>query len=79
MALIVLGGKPLALLLLWGLALLISAGLRVWGSRHPAPLAVDGFTVAWLVFGPALLMILWLLGGWTDGERESDDCDQESR
>lgn len=79
MAQIVLGSKPLALLLLWALALLISAGLRLWGARHPAPLPIDGTSVALLVFGPTVLVIAWLLRGWTDGERESDDCEQESR
>ena len=72
-------GKPLALLLVWGLALLISFGLRFWGQHHPEPLAVDGTTVGLLVFGPALVLVAWLLMGWTDGERESDDCEQESR
>ena len=72
-------GKPLALLLVWGLALLISFGLRLWGQHHPEPLPVDGTTVGLLVFGPALVLMAWLLMGWTDGERESDDCEQESR
>ena len=72
-------GKPLALLLVWGLALLISFGLRFWGQHHPEPLSVDGTTVGLLVFGPALVLVAWLLMGWTDGERELDDCEQESR
>ena len=72
-------GKPLALLLVWGVALLISLGLRLWGQHHPAPLPVDGLTVGLLVFGPAVVLVAWLLMGWADGERESDDCEQESR
>ena len=71
-------GKPRALLLLWALALLISAGLRRWGALHPGSPIVDGPTVVWLVFGPAVLVVIWLLVGLTGGERESDDCDQES-
>ena len=73
------GSKSLALLLVWGLALLISVGLRFWGTRQPEPLTPEGISVALLVFGPALLVIASLFLGWTDGERESDDCDQESR
>ena len=40
---------------------------------------MDGTTVGLLVFGPALVLVAWLLMGWTDGERELDDCEQESR
>ncbi|MEB3158426.1 MAG: hypothetical protein VKK03_03075 [Synechococcus sp.] len=71
--------KPLPLLLLWGVALLISSGLRFWGARHPDPLDVNGLAVAFLVFGPAALVLVWLARGWTHGEGESDDCEQESR
>jgi hypothetical protein len=74
-----LGGKPLTLLLVWGVALLISAGLRGWGAQHPGEPAIDATVVALLVFAPTGLMLTWLLGGLTGGERESDDCEQESR
>ncbi|MGC6482986.1 MAG: hypothetical protein ACON4T_05415 [Synechococcus sp.] len=64
------GDKPLALFLLWGVSLLMSFGLRFWGQHHRDPLPVDGITVTVLLFGPALLLLGWLLKGWADGERE---------
>ena len=73
------GGKPLTLLLVWGVALLISAGLRGWGAEHPGEPAINATVVALLVFAPSGLMLTWLLRGLADGERESDDCEQESR
>ena len=72
-------GKPLVWLLIWGLAFLISAGLRGWGAQHPGEPPIDATVVALLVFAPSGLMLVWLLGGLTGGERESDDCEQESR
>ena len=74
-----LAGKPLILLLVWGSALLISAGLRGWGAEHPGEPAIDATVVALLVFAPAALVLVWLFGGLTGGERESEDCEQESR
>lgn len=73
------GGKPLMLFLVWGFALLISAGLRGWGAQHPGEPAIDATVVALLVFAPSGLMLAWLFRGLTGGERESDDCEQESR
>jgi hypothetical protein len=74
-----LAGKSLTLLLVWGLALLISVCLRAWGAQHPGDPAIDATVVALLVFAPSGLVLAWLLVGLTGGERESDDCEQESR
>ena len=70
--------KLSSLLGVWLLALFISAALRLWGATHPdpVPLAWPGLLV--LVFGPPVVLAVWLLLGWADGEGESDHRDQES-
>jgi hypothetical protein len=62
----------------WLLALLISLALRVWGATHPAPVAIVSLTVPVLVFGPALVLAVWLLLARIGWDGESDDRDLES-
>jgi hypothetical protein len=74
--------KSALLVFLWGLALLISAGLHWWGLQRPEPLQTSWALVLLLVFSPALALAGWLLVDSSKvaaGEtRESDDCDQET-
>jgi len=69
-------------MVLWGLALTISAGLHWWGLQRPEPLQTSWTLVLLLVFSPAVLLAAWLLVTSSQvaaGEtRESDDCDQET-
>ena len=53
--------KAVLLASVWGLALVISALVRLWGDRHPLPLEVSAAPVLLLVFTPAVLMAGWLL------------------
>ena len=74
--------KSALLVFLWGLALLISAGLHWWGLQRPEPLQTSWALALLLVFSPALVLAGWLLVDSSKvaaGEtRESDDCDQET-
>ncbi|MCB4389280.1 hypothetical protein [Synechococcus sp. MU1617] len=74
--------KSALLVFLWGLALLISAGLHWWGLQRPEPLQTSWALALLLVFSPALALAGWLLVDSSKvaaGEtRESDDCDQET-
>lgn len=56
--------KTQAVLLLWALALAISAGLVAAGLRWPQPLQPRGDVVAVLLLGLPLVMALWLLSRW---------------
>ena len=74
--------KSALLVFLWGLALLISAGLHWWGLQRPEQLQTSWALALLLVFSPALALAGWLLVDSSKvaaGEtRESDDCDQET-
>ena len=74
--------KSALLVFLWGLALIISAGLHWWGLQRPEPLQTSWALALLLVFSPALALAGWLLVDSSKvaaGEtRESDDCDQET-
>jgi hypothetical protein len=74
--------KSTLLALLWGLALIISAGLHWWGLQRPEPLQTSWTLALLLVFAPAVALAAWLLVASPKvaaGEtRESDDCDQET-
>ena len=74
--------KSALLVLLWGLALIVSSGLHWWGLQRPEPLHTS-WTLALLpVFFPAAALAAWLLVASPQGAagetRESDDCDQET-
>nr|WP_115094720.1 hypothetical protein [Synechococcus sp. UW106] len=67
---------------MWGLALMISAGLHWWGLQRPEPLQTSWIVALVLVFAPAAGLAAWLLvtspqdaAGET---RESEECDQET-
>jgi len=70
--------KSLLLVMVWLVALLVSAALRLWGHVHPAAPEIRWLTVLVLVFGPAFVLAGWLLLARTGGDGESDDCDLES-
>ena len=74
--------KSALLVFLWGLALIISAGLHWWGLQLSEPLQTSWALALLLVFSPALALAGWLLVASSKvaaGEtRESDDCDQET-
>ena len=74
--------KPALLMVVWGLALTVSAGLHWWGLQRPEPLQTSWTLALLLVFAPAVLLAAWLLvtsPQLAAGEtRESDDCDQET-
>ena len=74
--------KSALLVFLWGLALILSAGLHWWGLQWPEPLQTSWALALLLVFSPALALAGWLLVDSSKvaaGEtRESDDCDQET-
>ena len=74
--------KSALLVLLWGLALIISSGLHWWGLQRPEPLQTSWTLALMLVFFPAAALAAWLLVAYQQvvaGEtRESDDCDQET-
>ena len=59
----------------WGSALMVSLGLRRWGSLHPDPLSAPLPLLLLFVSVPALVLGLWLL---VPGKGESVDCEQES-
>ena len=55
----------------WGLSLLLSAVLRIWGHQHPDPLQPSWLPVLALLFVPTGLMACWLL--WSSrGRGESE-------
>ncbi len=67
--------KPLLIGSVWGIALLISAGLRLWGELRPLPLQAPAALVLLLVFLPSSLLGVWLVltaaSAVDDGARES--------
>jgi len=63
--------KAAILASVWGISLLISALLRVWGQQHPQPLQPSAVPVLALLFLPSGLMAGWLL--WSSrGSGESE-------
>ena len=69
-------------MVVWGLALTISAGLHWWGLQRPEPLQTSWTLALLLVFSPAAVLAAWLLvtshqdpAGET---QESGDCDRET-
>ncbi len=67
---------------MWGLALMISAGLHWWGLQRPEELQPSWSLALLLVFSPAAVLAAWLLvtspqdaAGET---RESEESDQET-
>ena len=75
--------KPMLIGLVWGIALLISGGLRLWGELRPLPLHAPSALVLLIVFLPSILLGVWLVvataSGVDDGTRESKTIDLESR
>tara|TARA_B100000700_G_C14811490_1_gene745395 strand:+ start:125 stop:301 length:177 start_codon:yes stop_codon:yes gene_type:complete len=47
----------------WGLALLISFGLRFWGFQHPQEFAIRPMLIWTLLFAPSLVLGVWLSFG----------------
>ena len=73
--------------LAWGLALLLSLGLRFWGLLHPEPFLIRPLLVALLLFAPAVGLGIWVMwaglhtadsGSLVNGKGESLNCDSES-
>ena len=48
------------MLLVWGLALLISFGLRLWGIQHPEEFAIKPLLVWIMLLAPSCLLAVWL-------------------
>ena len=71
--------KPVLIGLVWGIALLISGGLRLWGELRPFPLQATFALVLLIVFLPSILLGIWLVlttaSGVDDGTRESKTFD----
>ena len=69
-------------MVVWGLALTISAGLHWWGLQRPEPLQTSWTLALLLVFFPAAALAAWLLVAYPQvvacETRESDDSDQET-
>ena len=67
--------KPVLIGLVWGIALLISGGLRLWGELRPLPLHAPFALVLLIVFLPSIILGIWLVlttaSGVDDGTRES--------
>ena len=67
--------KPLLIGVVWGTALLISVGLRLWGELRPLPLQAPLALVLLIVFLPSSLLGIWLVvtaaSAVDDGARES--------
>ena len=56
--------------LTWAFALMLSFGLRFWGFQHPEPFSASPLLVFCLLFGPSLVLGIWLFFlefGETDG------------
>ena len=70
------------LVVAWGLALTISAGLHWWGLQRPEPLQSSWTLALILVFFPPALLAAWLLATSPQfaapETRELNDCDQET-
>ena len=49
------------MVLAWGLALLLSLGLRFWGLLHPEPFVIRPLLVALLLFAPAVGLGIWVM------------------
>tara|TARA_B100000700_G_C14667205_1_gene679075 strand:+ start:142 stop:324 length:183 start_codon:yes stop_codon:yes gene_type:complete len=49
------------MLLTWGSALLLSILFRLWGYQHPDPFTIRPLVVVALLFGPSLLLGLWII------------------
>ena len=71
--------KPMLIGLVWGIALLISGGLHLWGELRPLPLQAPFGLVLLIVFLPSILLGIWLVlttaSGVDDGTRESKTFD----
>ena len=71
--------KPMLIGLVWGSALLISGGLRLWGELRPFHLQAPFALVLLIVFLPSILLGIWLVlttaSGVDDGTRESKTFD----
>ena len=71
--------KPLLIGVVWVIALLISAGLRLWGELRPLPLQEPLALVLLIVFLPSSLLGVWLVltapSRVDDGARESKTSD----
>ena len=75
------------MVLAWGLALLLSLGLRFWGLLHPEPFVIRPLLVALLLLAPAVGLGIWVMregfptadsGSLVNGKGESLNCDSES-
>jgi hypothetical protein len=71
--------KPMLIGLVWGIALLISGGLRWWGELRSIPLQAPSALVLLVVFLPSILLGVWIVlataSGVDDGTRESKTFD----
>ena len=51
------------MLLTWAFALSVSVGLRFWGVQHPEVFVIRPLLIFALLFGPSLIIGIWLLIG----------------
>ncbi|HGY5536608.1 MAG: hypothetical protein AB8A40_05105 [Prochlorococcus sp.] len=79
--------KLILVALAWGLALILSIGLRFWGFQHPEPFVIRPLLVVFLLFAPAVGLGIWIIrvgftksdsGSLVSGKGESLHCDSES-
>jgi len=52
--------KWLIMTFTWALALALSLALRFWGDLHPEPFIIRPLVILILLFGPSVVMGLWL-------------------
>tara|TARA_Y100001968_G_scaffold316190_1_gene343705 strand:- start:5473 stop:5694 length:222 start_codon:yes stop_codon:yes gene_type:complete len=57
----ILTSKWILMTITWLLALLVSLGLRFWGYEHPDNFLIRQYLVWILLFGPSLLLAIWLI------------------
>ena len=49
------------MVLTWAFALMLSLALRIWGIEHPDSFVIRPLLVFGLLFGPSLLLAVWLV------------------
>tara|TARA_B100000700_G_C14983240_1_gene827459 strand:- start:1298 stop:1513 length:216 start_codon:yes stop_codon:yes gene_type:complete len=56
----ILTSKQSLIFLIWGLALAFSFLFRFWGGAHPDPFQIRPFLIWLLLFGPSLVLAVWI-------------------
>ena len=61
------------MILTWGLAVLLSFALRLWGIEHPEPFGIRPLLVYALLFVPSVVLGIWvLLVGFSESTKTID-------